>query len=90
MSQPEKQVDKLVCNYVKADFKTMNEKLDINCDTSFENCKDDVNVTWEMFLQRYNEAERECIPRNVVKTSRKRFSIPLNRKTLAKRKKKYR
>ena len=27
--QPEKQVDKLVCNYVKADFKKMNEKLEI-------------------------------------------------------------
>ena len=87
--QSEKQVDKLVCNYVKADFKKMNEKLDINWDTFFEDCEDDVNVAWEMFLQKYNETERECIPRK-VKTSRKRFSIPLDRKTVAKRKKKYR
>ena len=68
----------------------MNEKLDINWDTFFEDCKDDVNVVWEMFLQKYNETERECIPRKVVKTSTKGFSIPLDRKTLAKSKKKYR
>ena len=37
--QPEKQVDKLVCNYVKADFKKMNEKLDINWDSFFEDCR---------------------------------------------------
>ena len=88
--QPEKQVDKLVCNYVKAYFKKMYEKLDINWDTFFEDCKDDVSVAWEMFLQTYNETERECIPRKVVETSTKRFSIPLDRKTLAKREKKYR
>ena len=88
--QLEKQVDKLVCNNVNADFKKMNEKLDINWDTFFEDCKDDVNVAWEMFLQKYNEAERECIHRKVVKTSTKIFSIPLDRETLVKRKKKYR
>ena len=37
-----------------------------------------------MFLQKYNEAELECIPRKVVKTSTKRFSKLLDRKTLAK------
>ena len=68
----------------------MNEKLDINWDTFFEDYKDDVNVAWEMFLQKYNETERECIPREVVKISTKRFSKPLDLKTLAKRKKKYR
>ena len=54
----------------------MDEKLDINWDTFFEDCKDDVNVAWEKFMQKYNEAERECVPRKVVTTSRKRFSIP--------------
>ena len=42
------------------------------------------------FFQKYNVAERECIHRKVVKTSTKIFSIPLDRKTLVKRKKKYR
>ena len=45
--QPEKQVDKLGCNHVKADFKKMNEKLDINWNTFFEDFKDDVNAAWE-------------------------------------------
>ena len=41
-------------------------------------------------MRKYNEVEQECIPRKVVSTSKKRFSIPLDRKTLACRKKKYR
>ena len=40
--QPEKQADKMVCNYRKADFKKMNDKLDIDWDTFFDKWKDDV------------------------------------------------
>ena len=86
--QPEKQTD-MVCNYRTADFKKMDDKLDIDWDTFFDECKDDVDLAWERFIQKYNEAERGCIPKIVVTTNKKRFSIPLDRKTLAHRKKKY-
>ena len=57
--QPEKQADKMVSNYRKADFKKMNDKLDIDWDTFFDECKDDVDLAWEKFIQKYNEAVRE-------------------------------
>ena len=79
-----------MCNYVKADFNKMIEKLDINWDTFFEDCDDDVDLAWDKFMRKYNEVERECIPRKVLSTSKRRFSIPLDRKTLSRRKKKYR
>ena len=78
----------MVCNYRKADFKKMNNKPDIDWDTFFDECKDDVDLAWEKFIQKYNDAEREYFPKIIVATSKKRFSIPLDRKTLARRKKK--
>ena len=59
----------------------MIEKLDINWGTFFEDCDDDVDLAWDNFMRKYNEVERECIPRKVVSTSKKRFSIPLDQKT---------
>ena len=79
----------MVCNYRKCDFKKIN-KLDIDWNTFFDECKDDADLAWEKFIQKFNEAERECIPKIVVTTSKKRFSITLDRKTLARRKKKSR
>ena len=72
--------DKMVCNYGKADFKKMN-KFAIDWDTFFDECKDDVDLAWEKFIQKYNEAERDCIPKIVVTTSKKRFNTPLDRKS---------
>ena len=86
--QPEQQADKMVCNYEKADFTKMNDKFAIDWDTFFDECKDDVDLVWERFIQKYNEAERDCIPKIVVTTSKKRFNTPLDRKTLVRRKKK--
>ena len=45
---------------------------------------------WINFVSRFNEAEEECVPRKIVKIGKKRFTYHLDRKTIAKRKKKYR
>ena len=67
--KPVKQADKIVCNYVKADFNKMIEKLDINWETFFEDCDDDVDLAWDKCMRKYNEVERECIPRKVKNAS---------------------
>ena len=38
----------------------------------------------------FNQAEKEFIPKKVVKTGKRKFSNPIDKKTLSKRKKKYR
>ena len=87
--QLEKLEDKIVWNYAKADFKKMKMKLDIDWDAFFDDSNDDVDLAWEMFKNKYNEAESECVPKKIISTSKKRFSFPLDRKTLAHRKKKH-
>ena len=37
---------------------------------SSTNANDDVDLAWEKFIQKYNEAERECILKKVVTTSK--------------------
>ena len=54
---------------MKTDFKEMTDKLDINWDTFFEDCDDDVDHAWDKFMQKYNEVDRECVPRKLVTTS---------------------
>ena len=43
-----------------------------------------------MFEKKVKEAEVRCIPRKIVKTGKRKFSCTLDRKSLAKRKKKHR
>ena len=43
---------------------------------------------WKTFVNKYKYVEKECIPKKNVKTG-KRFTYPLDRKSLSKRKKKY-
>ena len=68
----------------------MNKMLDLKWDTIFEEVKDDINQVWDIFMQHFNAAERECIPKRIIKTGVKKFSHRLDKKTLATRKKKYR
>ena len=49
-----------------------------------------LEVMPEQIVLRFNEEEEECVPRKIVKIGKKRFTYHLDRKTLAKRKKKYR
>ena len=47
-------------------------------------------MVWKKFINKFDQAERECIPQKIVKTGKRKFSYPLDRKALAKRKRKYR
>ena len=88
-TQPENP-EMIVCNYAKVDFQKMKEKLDIDCGTSFNECKDGIDMRWEMYMNNFDQIERECVPKRIVKTGERKFSYPLERKALAKHKKKYR
>ena len=71
-------------------FSEIRKQLDIEWESFLKDCGDDIDLMWEKFINKYGEAERECIPRKITKTGKKKFSYPLDRKSLAKRKKKYR
>ena len=89
-TEPEELPGKIVCDYVKADFQKLRKQLDIEWESFLQDCGDDIDLMWEKFINIYGEGERECIPRKITKTGKKKFSYPLDRKSLAKRKKKYR
>ena len=89
-SQPENLPERKVCNYAKADFVKMKEKLDIDWGTYLNECADDIDTVWQKFINKFEQADRKCIPIKIVKTGKRKFSYPLDRKALAKRKKKYR
>ena len=69
-SFPEKIPEKFVCNYAKADFELMKRKLDINWEMFFQGYTDDINKLWERFVEKYNEADRECIPKKIINTGK--------------------
>ena len=79
----------VVCDYFKADFQKMKEQLNIDWETFFEECEDDIDSVWNKFINKYIDAEQECIPSKTIKTGKKRFTYPLDRKSLGKRKNKY-
>ena len=87
-SNPEILPDKITCDYSKADYQKFVNKMDINWIDQLN--VDGIDQMWMHFVSRFNQAEEECVPRKVVKTGKKRFTYHLDRKTLAKRKKKYR
>ena len=89
-TEPEELPGKIVCDYVKVDFQKLRKQLDIEWESFLQDCGDDIDLMWEKFINIYGEGERECIPRKITKTGKKKFSHPLDRKSLAKRKKKYR
>ena len=47
-------------------------------------------MVWKKFINQFDQAERECIHKNIVKTGKRKFSYYHDRKALAKRKQKYR
>ena len=89
-SQPEKLPDKIVYNYEKADYQRLRERLDIDWTTYLQTDHDDIEEMWGKFILMFNQAEKEFIPQKVVKTGKRKFSHPIDKKTLSKRKKKYR
>ena len=87
---PEPLPPKMRCCYEKADFVRMRDMLNLDWEEVFQECKDDVDSQIQIFLNRYREAERLCVPKKVVHVGSKRFSYPLDKKALAKKRKKYR
>ena len=87
---PEPSPDKITYKYYKADYVKVKEMLELDWPNILDNNHDDVNVQRVTFIEKYEEAEKLCVPKKIVETRQKRFSIPLDRKTLAKKRKKYR
>ena len=81
---------KVVPNYARADFGKMKKKLNINWEVFFKESKGDIDLVWRKFVRKFNEAEKECIPKTIIRTGTKCFSYFLHKKSLSKRKKKYR
>lgn len=86
------QKKKIKVLYEKADYKRFNELMgQVNWEDTFKDIPDDVNQQWELFKQKYIEAEAQCVPKKVVyidgKLSRK-FSVPLDSTNLKKLKRK--
>ena len=88
--QPEPVDDKIRYMYDKADYNKMRQMLDLDWTELFSNCTENVNQQWDIFITKYQEAEKTCIPRKIIRTKNRRYSVPLDRKTLAKKRKKYR
>ena len=82
---------KLIFQYEKADYNKMRELLDVAWQEVFSEPSviDNIDEQWNIFSKRYYEAEKICVPVRRLKTGRKRFAVPLDRKTLAKRRKKH-
>ena len=77
--------------YDKANYDDMRKVLDINWEENLKSCGDDVNKMWAMFKSKMKEAE-ELIPSTVVTINgkNKKYKTPLDRKSLAKIKRKNR
>ena len=45
---------------------------------------------WERFIRKYHAADTECIPKNIINTGDRKFTYPLDRYSLSRRKKKHR
>ena len=81
---------KVSYSYEKADFKKMRDMMDIDWEKILGDCEDDVNTQWEIFHNKYKQAEEACVPKRILKTSKKKFSVPLDKRTLAKKRRKHR
>ena len=65
-TEPEDLPKKIVCDFFKADFQKMKEHLNIDWETLFEECGEDIDSVWNKFINKYIDAERECIPSKTI------------------------
>ena len=89
--QMDKKPPKIVKQINRGNFTKMREILDsVDWDNIMSNTTD-INDLWNIFTNKYNEAEKNCIPTRIVyidgKKS-KRLTMPLDKKSLRKIKKK--
>lgn len=89
-SQKDYATKKTINNYGKADFEKMKEHLDIDWGKLLSNYGDDLDGMWDMFVNKYKDAELDCIPKKEVKNDIRKFSCNLDRSGSAKRKRKQR
>ena len=80
---------KFLVSMQKETNQKMRQLLTINWENLFEGCNGYINLMWETFVNKYNYAEKECIPKKLSRLGRE-YLLPLDRKSLSKRKKKYR
>ena len=84
--------DRVVIQYKKADYARMVELIKRSSEeweALFQESKDDVNKQWSIFSKIYNDAEEQCVPRKIVRSGIRTFHVPLDRKSLKKKRKKY-
>ena len=83
---------KIIVKYEQGNYEKINEILSqIDWVGEFNKYPDNVEKQWEFFKSKYCEAERLHVPRKNVKINgkaKKKFSVPLDRATLLKMKKK--
>ena len=87
---PEEMPPKITLVYDKADYNKMKEMLNINWQEEFKHCIDNVEDQWTIFTDKYHHAVNECVPKKIVRVGKKKFKHVLDKKTLAKKRKKYR
>ena len=59
--EPENLPNKTVCDYKKADYNEMRQKLhNIHWEDYLSVCDEDVDKIWEKFVAVYNEADQLC------------------------------
>ena len=77
--------------YQKGDYEKMKNILSQYDWENLQRQSDDINKQWELFKNIFLDAENQCVPRKLTYVNgklSKKFSIPLDKKTLAKIKKK--
>jgi len=89
LCQPTVCPEKIAPNYAKANLKKMKKMLSVNWEKKLAGCKD-VDMLWEEFEIAFKAAEKECVPRKIVRTTKRKTTHYFDRKTLYHRKRKYR
>ena len=56
--------------YNKADYNKMREHLQVDWEEAFRDCPNDVDKQWNIFIEKYEEAERLWVPRKVFRATK--------------------
>ena len=80
--------DKISYEYDKADFAKFKEMMELAWANILYSNPDDVNAQWVTLGEKYEEADKLCVWNKDCTDQRETFSIPLDRKNLAKKRKK--
>ena len=81
---------KVMFDYIKGDYEKMRQLLDVDWIEYLADSMGNIDLLWEKFHTKFKAAERECVPKKTVTIGKTKQPIALNRKSLSKRKKKYR